>query len=128
MKRIKPKVFICECQDRDHFISAHHWLLYKNEEYISLEFKGTTGDWQMAYSDYKIVNFFKRLRWRLKQALRILFKGYYEFEDEWIPMSFDGDAFRGQQNLKEFINWLETTIIHIEKNVRENKEGVRNEK
>lgn len=124
IKSVKSKSFQCDCHGRDHIIVGDYFIWKKTDtnEYIDdeilLSFKMTYGDWIAEYhssENYycnKFVNWVRRIGWRLKIAIIILFKGYIELEDSWIPLrnNSSDNEFYGIDELQNFIDWLQEAL------------------
>jgi len=94
MNETKISSFECACHDRGHVIRASHWD-WKHKDHIDHEvdfnFMCYYGDYR-ATRDWSVFSIPKRLWWRVKNALKLLFIGYIEVEDNWqaTPEGFNG--------------------------------------
>lgn len=98
----KTELFECDCHSRDHSIIAHKDLYTweaggenRTDINLFLEFVVTKGSWTAnKYTGFKFVNFFRRIIWRFREAVKILFIGHYRVEDCWMPLRIDDEPLR----------------------------------
>jgi len=106
------EVFECDCQSRDDLIIARMstWE-FKQKDFTELE-KEIIIEFVTYLMDYNYSdNIFKRLVWRIKNSLKILFTGEIRTEGYWIPSraynSKDNiEQIFGYEKTKELANWL----------------------
>jgi len=111
--------FECDCHDGDHVIRATHLKVTGKKDdvfvdEITLKFCVRTGDWERVYGTNKLKNFYRRVEWRIKTAVRILFIGHFELYDEWIPERRYAEQIRGKKELKKFTEWLAKKQIELD--------------
>ena len=111
--------FECACHDRDHLIIANHWHWEDDKDIheIDFEFVIKYGDWEAnkdCYTDISwirehvldVFNFFRRIKWRIKTALRILVIGHITYHGEWMA---------DENNFSEMRKWINQTHKIIKK-------------
>ena len=123
--------FECDCGSIDDVIIARVWKETDSNDRpfydLNLTFKTSCNDsqqiwyyvnpnnsrWENIKTSVKI--FFRRLSWRLKTSLEILFKGKIEYEGTWIPARIYIDeknySLFGYETVMKFSEWLK---IHAE--------------
>ena len=119
----KSTTFQCICQGRNHILTGTHLSWHTSEgiedEEISLGFKCLLSDQKaedVLSSDF--INILRRLRWRMSRAISILFRGYFEIEDHWVPIAYKGDELSGETELKTLLTWLQNALELAQNNVK----------
>jgi len=129
-EEVNERLFECDCHGREHIIIAYHssdkdcdeiylnfqvhWRDSRADSWVSYKHKW----YKRSYRHLK--NWFRRKWWRIKTAIKILFFGWVDLEDSWIParMGFDnkdGIAF-GYTELQAFIGWLSDALETSKRN------------
>ena len=101
IKKEETEFFECDCHDRDHLMilrKSFSTFSHQGKEYsdifISLEMVVTRGAWSTYNTgDIWIIRKLKKVWWRIKESLKVLFLGYYKIEDSWIPCRTDDEFF-----------------------------------
>ncbi len=124
LKDVPTKTFMCDCHSRNHMLIAYHdsdedfdevylsFMVSASDDVVD-RYRWSKRSWyRLAWID--ITNFFRRKWWRIKTALKVLFIGYVEMEDSWVPArlgydSTNGVAF-GYTELQNFIDWLQEAL------------------
>jgi len=97
VKKDEIEFFQCTCSSKNHLIIVRKefWERFgdKNSNYkeidISLEFTAIRCDEEAVRwedKDFILFRFFKKLKWRLGEAFKILITGKYKVEDIWEPV------------------------------------------
>ena len=114
-------LFECDCHGRDHIIQA-----FRDDEEVYLMFKVQVGDcdtdkWiSSKYDNFlqrtwlRCGNFFRRKWWRIKTATIILFKGYMDMEDSWLPVRREGESIFGIKETRKLCEYLLNAVDEIE--------------
>jgi|APSaa5957512535_1039671.scaffolds.fasta_scaffold01668_27 hypothetical protein len=106
--------FECACHERDHVIKAHHWNWgseghNKKIHEVDFTFIMYTSCWE-ANEDYygkdnwvkekwlDFTNFFRRIKWRINKASKLLFTGSMRFEGDWMATE------EGFEDLRKWMN------------------------
>lgn len=98
MKNIN-EIINCQCYDRDHLLIAEYVKDSSIEE-LYFNFVVRAADYQYSF------NIFKRLWWRIKTALKVLFLGEIKMEDTFILMQKQIGSSKENIELNKFINFL----------------------
>lgn len=139
-KNVKSESFQCDCHDRGHIIVADYsiWTFQHNDKHfddeINLSFKVKYGDWYATSGIpenlwKRFIDWKRRMMWRIKNAFRILFIGWIEIEDGWVPMRNDHDdnEYYGSEELQRLIDWLQKSLNASKENHKIHKEKMINE-
>jgi len=121
------EIFECDCQSRDDLIigKVNTWD-YKDDWGKDLTIDFITYLVDSNYSD----NLIKKLFWRIKNSLKILFTGEIRTEGYWIPSRVynskdDIERIFGYETTKNFAKWLDEKADEIklfyENKMKDNK-------
>ncbi len=120
------QIFECDCQSRDDMIVARlsNWE-FKGKDFTELE-KDLTIEFVTYLKDYNYYdNVFKRLFWRIKNSLKILFIGEIRTVGYFMPCRTsnseeDIEKIFGYQTTKDLAKWIDSKADEI-KEFYENK-------
>lgn len=128
----ESKLFECDCHSRDHILQV-----WTDDEDLYLTFISRAGDYDVdkwTSTQYHNIlerawlsfgNFFRRKWWRIKKACIILFVGYIDMEDCWIPARMDDNEIFG---IKETRRMGEILIKAADDIELAHKEKIKNKK
>ena len=122
-EEIEDSYFECACHNRDDMIIARHFvwgektedgiIIHDNDIYFSFVCQHCyipTGDY------FFLIQWTKKLFWRIREALKILFIGSIRVEGEWWPERFleddenENGSLNGAHELERFSAWLKRAI------------------
>jgi hypothetical protein len=103
LKKHENEYFECDCHSKDHLLIVRKnfwgWLTPTEGKEpqididISLDMIVWRGDYESwRPKDFILLKLWKRIKWRIIEAVKILITGKYKVEDTWAPCRTDEDT------------------------------------